>query len=237
MRISLPVALLAVGAIAATAVPGSAYEAVEVTNGGSIVGTVAAPPSAKPRTVEVTKDQDVCGARKDAQDVRVTADHKLVGAVVSITDIERGKKLEASPAVLDQKGCEYLPHVVQVSPGSELKVLNSDGILHNIRTYGSKNPPLNIAQPKFKKEVVLKFKNPEALDVRCDAHEWMNGTIVVRDHPYVAATDDTGSFTLGDVPPGEYTVRAWHAKLGEQTQKLEVEAGKTSRVEFSLPGK
>jgi plastocyanin len=217
--------------------PAAAYEAIDVANGGSIAGVVSVGGKASPRTVEVTKDQDVCGTRKDAQDLRVTADGKLVNAVVSITDIARGKKLESAAAVLDQKGCEYLPHVVMVAPGGELKVLNSDGILHNIRTFGSKNPPVNIAQPKFKKEIVLKFTQPETLDVRCDAHEWMNGTVVVREHPYVAATDAQGAFRLTDVPPGEYTVRAWHSKLGERTQKVKVEAGKESHVDFSLAGK
>jgi plastocyanin len=219
------------------AAPVGAYEVADVKDGGSIAGTVSVEGTPSVKKLEVTKDQEVCGKEKEPQELQVTADGKLKNAVVSITDIQKGKKLEVKDPVLDQKACEYHPHVVIVPAGSELKILNSDGILHNIHTYSKKNPPVNIAQPKFKKEVKTKFAQPENIDVKCDAHGWMSGAVVVADHPYNVASDESGAFKLTDVPPGEYTVRVWHAKLGEKSEKVKVEAGKEAKVDFKLGAK
>jgi plastocyanin len=217
---------------------GAAYEGGEVKNGGTIVGVVTlegAPPPAK--TLAVTKDQDVCGKDRPAEDVVVSADKKVANAVVSISDIRRGKPLAESGAVLDQKGCRYAPHVLLVPAGAPLKVLNDDGILHNVHTYSRANPPVNIAQPKFKKEVTIDLDEAEKIPVKCDTHEWMSGVLVVMEHPYYATTDEKGSFRLTDVPPGEYTLRLWHEKLGEKTLPVKVEAGKEARADFTLGGK
>jgi plastocyanin len=226
-------ALLVVLAAASAAV---AYEAVDVKDGGTVTGEVKFAGAPLPRKkVAVTKDQETCGTEKDSQEIRMTADGKVEGAVVYLADVKRGKALAAAePAVLDQKACEYRPRVVMTPAGSPLRILNSDGILHNIHTYSRKNPPVNIAQPKFKKEVTAKFDAPELVAVKCDAHEWMHGTVVVEDHPYYAATDGGGAFRLADVPPGEYTVRAWHPRLGETEQKVRVEASKEARVDLTL---
>ena len=216
----------------------SAYEAVEVKDGGTIVGEVQLegnPPAVK--KIEVTKDQEVCGKEKEAEELIVSPDKKIANAVVSIADIQKGKKLELADVTLDQKGCHYVPHVLLVAQGSTVKILNSDGILHNIHTYSKKNPPVNIAQPKFKKEVKTKFDQPENVDVKCDAHAWMGGIFIVQDHPYYAKTDEKGAFKLTDVPPGEYAIKIWHEKLGEKTEKVKVEAGKEAKVVFKLTSK
>jgi len=216
----------------------AAYEAGEVKNGGTIVGVVMlegmSPPAKK---ITTTKDQDVCGNLKTAEDLIVSPDKKIANAVVSIDAISRGKKIDAASPVLDQKGCQYVPHVLLVPAGSPVKVLNSDGILHNIHTYTRKNQPVNIAQPKFKKEVTVEFAEPENVGVKCDAHEWMSGVIVVMDHPYYAKTDENGAFALTDVPPGEYSLKVWHEKLGEKVEKVKVETGKPVRVELKLGAK
>src|SRR5688572_8331090 len=130
-----------------------AYTAADVKDGGTISGSVALEGAAPaPKKIAVTKDQQVCGKEKEQEDV-VVKDGKLVNAVVSITDIKSGKKLDTADIVLDQKQCHYTPHVLLVPAGANVKILNSDGILHNIHTYSEKNPPFNMAQPKFKKEI------------------------------------------------------------------------------------
>ena len=232
--------IIGVAILFATAEVGgaAAYEAVDVKDGGTIVGEVefdGNPPPVK--KIEVTKDQEVCGKEKEAEDLIVSADKKIANAVVWIYAIEKGKKLEPTTVSLDQKGCHYVPHVLLVPAGSTVKILNSDGILHNIHTYGKKNPPVNIAQPKFKKEVTTKLDQPENVDVKCDAHAWMGGIFVVQDNPYYAKTDEKGTFKLTDVPPGEYTLKVWHEKLGEKTEKVKVEAGKEAKVVFKLAAK
>jgi plastocyanin len=219
--------------------PARAYEAGAVSNGGSISGAVKYKGTAPaPTKLEVNKDKEVCGqSEKVAQDLVVGSDGGIKWAVVSIKDITKGKAFEDKKATLDQKGCEYLPHVMLSPAGKEIEILNSDGILHNIHTYSTKNPPVNRAQPKFKKSIAETFKEPEAVKLGCDVHGWMHGWLIVQDHPYYAITDDKGSFKLTDVPAGDYEIKVWQEKLGESTQKVSVKPGADSTVTFELAGK
>jgi plastocyanin len=227
------IALLA-GAVALVGSGAGAYETIDVKNGGIVVGVVSYDgPRPAVRTLSVTKDQEVCGTQKVDPSLVVSQDNKLADAIVSIA-VTRGKPMAEGSAELDQKGCQYAPHVLLVPSGATIKVLNGDGILHNVHTYGRANPPVNIAQPSFKKEVSIQLDEVESVPVKCDTHEWMSGVIVVADHPYYAKTDASGSFRLTDVPPGEHVVKVWHEKLGEKTARVKVAPGKEARVDFTL---
>jgi plastocyanin len=213
-----------------------AYEATMVTNGGTIKGTVTfqgTPPT--PQKIEVTKDTNVCGAEgaKVSEALVVGPGGGIANVVVRLAGITKGAAL-ASPAAkptLDQKVCQFRPHVVMLPAGSALSVINSDGILHNVHTYGEANPPINKAQPGFKKQIELQFDKPEfPIRVECDAHPWMKGWIVVQDHPYYAVTDQSGGFTLSNVPPGDYDLEAWQETLGRKTAKVSVPADGTANV-------
>jgi plastocyanin len=231
---------IALTLIAAGAGPGWTYEGGAVADGGTIVGEVkfqgTAPP---PKALEVTKDKEVCAASpKTEESLVVGAGGGLKNAVVSINGIAKGKPMDASvKPVLDQKGCQYVPHVLLIPAGAPVDILNSDGILHNIHTYSKKNPPVNVAQPKFKKTIQQKFDQPEAFEVKCDAHGWMGGWFIITDNPYYAVTDDKGAFKLTDVPPGDYELKVWHEKLGEKTQKVTVAAKGEAKVTFELAQK
>lgn len=208
-----------------------AYEGGAVSGGGSISGEVkyaGAPPA--PKKLEVSKDTDVCGKDKTSQDLVVGGNKGIKNAVIFIANISKGKKLEAKEAVLDQKGCEYHPHVQVVTAGAPIKILNSDGILHNIHTHSKINPPVNKAQPKFKKEMTEKIEKAEIVMVKCDVHGWMSAVLAVADNPYYAVTDDNGGFKLTDVPAGTYQVKIWHETLGEQTKQVTVTAGGDAKV-------
>ncbi len=229
-------AIVVAAALALSARAGIAYQGGEVKSGGSIAGEVeldGSPPP--PRKVEITKDQEACGNEAPLETLVVSADRKIANAVVSVRGIRAGKKHDRTPPVLDQKGCRYRPHVVLVPAGVDVRIQNNDGILHNVHTDSRKNPPINVAQPKFKKEIVRQFAEPETIGVKCDTHEWMSGVLVVEEHPYYATSDANGAFSLTDVPAGEYTLAVWHERLGEQTRKVKVEAGKKARVTFKLP--
>ena len=154
----------------------------------------------------------------------------LGNALVTVSDAKGAKPMQ--PAVLDQKGCEFHPNVLVMAPG-ELKILNSDGVLHNIHTFSTTNPPFNKAQPKFKKEMVEKLEKPELIKVQCDAHSWMLGWIYVTENP-TAVTDGNGAFKLENVPPGKHKVEVVHPVLGKQTKEVEVKAGQDTRVAFEL---
>jgi plastocyanin len=127
--------------------------------------------------------------------------------------------------------------VLAFEAGSTVKIVNSDGILHNIHTYSEKNPSFNMAQPKFKKVIEQKIDQPEVIKVTCDAHGWMHGWWVATDTPYYAVTDDKGNYTIANVPPGDYTVEVWQEKLGTDDQKVSVKDGTTATTNFSLKPK
>ena len=133
-----------------------------------------------------------------------------------------------------QKECVYTPRVALSPAGQELTIANSDGILHNIHTYSTKNPSFNKAQPKFKKELKETFVHFEIIKVSCDVHGWINGWVVVYDHLYYASTDAQGVFTITDVPPGDYEVQFWYETLGEATQKVTARANEEAKVSVEM---
>lgn len=237
----LVLGLLAVGWTAQA----RAYDAGPVADGGSISGTVkykGTPPA--PTKLDVNKDVEVCGkgGDKTSRELVVGPDGGVQYAVVSIPGISKGKPFPEAKPTLDQKGCEYMPHITVVQAGGEVEVLNSDGILHNIHSYPqeNKNTPVNVAQPKFKKSIVIKgdgIKDPERIKLACDVHGWMQGWLIVENNPYLAITDPTGAFKLTDVPPGDYEITVWHEKLGEAKQKVTVKAGADTVANFELAGK
>ncbi len=217
------------------------YEAMTVANGGTIAGEVqyeGTPP--QPEKLTVTKDQQVCGSEpKLSQDLVVGSNKGIQNAVVFLVDIKKGKAQEkpAKAPALDQKQCEYHPHVQIFPAGSTLDILNSDDVLHNIKTESTVNSPINIAQPKFKRKVTQTIAKPEIIPVHCDVHGWMHAVLVVTEHPYYALTDANGSFKIADVPPGKYTLKVWHEKLGEQTKEVDVKEKGEAKVEFELKRK
>ncbi len=216
----------------------AAYQGGDVKDGGSISGTVKFKGSAPaPKKIDVEKDKEVCGKTPKTDQSLIVSKGNLVNAVVTITDITRGKKIELKKVQLDQKGCQYTPHVLAFPAGSTVEVVNSDGILHNIHSYSKVNSPFNMAQPKFKKTLEVKVDKPETFEVKCDVHGWMQGWMVATENPYFAVTDDSGNFKLTDVPPGTYTVQVWQEKLGKSTQKVTVKAKQDTKVNFQLAGK
>ncbi len=224
---------------AAAAEPGgeAGYAVVEVADEGTIRGTVRfAGPVPAPRTVSVTEDVETCGASLQVQTLEIGPEQGLASVVVSLVDITRGVELEApvSAPTLDQQGCRFLPRVLLAPAGSPVAVLNSDPITHNIHTVTFKNRPLNRAQPSELHKIEVTFPFAEKVKVRCDIHEWMGAWIVVMGHPYYTLTDRAGRFVVGGVPPGTYTLEAWHETLGATTQTVTVEAGQTTDIGLTM---
>jgi len=217
----------------------SVYTAVKVVSGGAVAGTITYSGKAMaPKKLAVTKDTQVCGKVEHVDEsLLVGANGGIKNAVVSIKGIKSGKGLETlgTSFVLDQKGCMYTPHVSVVPVNATLKIVNPDGILHNIHTYSQKNPPFNKSQPQFKKEMTTSFAQAELVAAKCDVHGWMSASILVVDQPYYAVTDATGAFKLTDVPAGTYTVEIWQEKLGTKTAQVTVAAGQTATLNFAFP--
>jgi plastocyanin len=217
---------------------GLSYEAITVSDGGTIVGEVkyAGDPPA-PEKIDVTKDPNICGTEPKLSPALVVGANKGIKDVVaSLPSIQKGKALgkPEKPPVLDQKNCEYHPYAQIIPVNTTLEIINSDDVLHNVKTKGGAKTSFNIAQPKFKRKLTVEFKNPEIVQVECNVHGWMNAIIVVEDNPYDALTDANGSFKITDVPPGKYTLKVWHSKLGEQTKEVTVGPKEEVKVAFEM---
>ncbi|MFN2420932.1 MAG: carboxypeptidase regulatory-like domain-containing protein [Gemmatimonadota bacterium] len=135
---------------------------------------------------------------------------------------------------IDQQGCEYHPHVLAIQTGQPLIIKNSDGILHNINTQPTVNQGFNISQP-VEMETEREFSAAEVMiPVKCDVHGWMEAYIGVQDHPYMAVTGEDGSFSLANLPPGEYIIEAWHERYGTQTQTVTVGPQESKEISFTF---
>ena len=205
--------------------------------GGTISGTVKYDGKPHtPREVEVTKDKEVCALHPHfEEDLIVDGAGGIANAVVVVKGVKGD--LKPTEVKFDQKGCDYVPHVLAFPAGSTVDIINSDGISHSIHTYVGDESLFNKLQPWFKKVIPVTIDKPELIKVTCDIHGWMQGWWVSTDTPYFAVTDDKGNYSIANVPPGSYTVEAWQEKLGIQDQKASVKDGATATTNFTMKPK
>ncbi len=141
----------------------------------------------------------------------------------------------ASPVVLDQSACEHHPRVFGIMVGQPLEIRNSDPLLHNIKVLGRNNRTFNISLPAAGMTVTRTFTAPEVmLTFKCDVHGWMRAYAGVLPHPFFATTGTDGRFAIHGLPPGTYTVEAWHETFGTQTGTITVKANATATVDFAF---
>jgi plastocyanin len=167
-------------------------------------------------------------------------DDTLVNVLVYVSKGLEGKEFEPpeKPAVLDQVGCMYTPHVVAVMVGQTLEVRNSDATLHNVMASPRNNPAFNFGMPVQGGVNKLVFKSPEMkLNTKCFMHPWMSGYVHVMEHPFFAVTGEDGTFTIKGLPPGEYELTVLHeASIMEPTPAtatVTVAAGEKKEATFT----
>jgi len=159
----------------------------------------------------------------------------LANVVVYVSAGDSGQaKAPAHPVTYDQKGCQYIPHVVVVQANQDLKITNDDHFLHNIHPLPKLNTEWNKAQPAGAPPIDVKFDKEEFIPVNCNIHPWMHGYFVVLKTSHYSLTKDNGSFSLPDLPPGKYTITAWHEKYGKQTQDVTISGNETKTIDFSF---
>lgn len=140
-----------------------------------------------------------------------------------------------TPVVLDQKGCFYTPRVIGVRAGQPIDVMNSDPTLHNVHALPKTNQEFNHPQSKVGDKMTKVFTTPEVMvRFKCDVHGWMAAYVGVMSTPFFAITGADGSFEIKGLPPGTYTVEAWHEKLGTQTAKLTIAEHQTQTASFTF---
>jgi hypothetical protein len=140
----------------------------------------------------------------------------------------------------DQKGCQYIPHVMALDVNQHFKVTNSDPHSHNIHPMpkpGSANHEWNKSQPAGAAPFDVSWPAQEvAIHVKCNIHPWMSGYMAVVKGP-TGTSDNNGGYTISNVPPGNYTLTAWQETLGTQTQKVTVSAGAPAKADFTFKTK
>src|SRR5687767_4897122 len=148
---------------------------------------------------------------------------------------DRAFPVPSTAAVLDQKGCRYVPHVLGIQVGQTLEILSSDNTLHNVHAIPEQNREFNKAHQMAGIKHTHVFSTREVMvPFKCDVHRWMNAYIGVLDHPYHAVTGANGTFELKGLPPGTYTIEAWHEKLGTQTQTVTIGEKQTGDLAFTF---
>lgn len=141
----------------------------------------------------------------------------------------------AEPAVLDQKGCTYVPHVLGLQVGQKLVVHNTDPVTHNVHAFAKKNKSFNQSQQAGGSALEQVFTKEEVLmQIKCDIHGWMSTYVGVVEHPFFAVTKADGTFEIPGLPPGEYTLSAKHEVLGTQKATVQVSADGVHETSFTF---
>ena len=196
------------------------------------------PEKYKRQSLDTAKDAN-CTKKIGSEDVvlnKKTDPITIRNVIVSIKEGLGDRKFSAKTetAVLDQVGCQYSPHVLPVMEGQTVKIRNSDPTNHNIHFLPKINEEFNKTQPKQNMEDEVKLKVEAPFKVKCDVHPWMGMHVAVFNHPFFSVTGDEGTFEIKGLPPGKYTVEAWHEKFGNLTASVEVTSGATKDTDFTF---
>jgi hypothetical protein len=161
----------------------------------------------------------------------------LENVVVYISAGAPDDSAPSQAATFTQKGCQYIPHVLAFQVNQELKVLNDDQTSHNIHPLAKINREWNKSQPPGSPPIVDKYDKMEFIPVKCNIHPWMHGTFAVLKNSHYAISADDGGFKLPSLPPGKYTITAWHESYGDQSQDVTIAGSETKTVNFSFKAK
>ena len=250
----LLVCLTFVTAMAAVACGGGAPSQPE--GGGTTPAPAPAAPAAPIGASVISGSVKLEGTPPEARVIRMTSDPLcmpegptlsevvLVGPGNGLQNVfvyvkdglgDRTFTAPTTPVVLDQRGCKYMPHVFGAQVGQPVKIVNSDGTLHNVHAVPKENTEFNFGQPLKGMESTQTFTKSEIMvPFRCDVHKWMNSFVGVVEHPFFAVTGADGAFQLKGLPPGTYTIEAWHEKLGRQTQSVTLGEKDSKEITFSF---
>jgi plastocyanin len=228
-RLALPALALCATAAGAGTITGTVVFEGKVPNLKPL--SVAAEPMCSKKHETVPNEALVLGAGNAMANVLVR--------VVSGLPAGRTWPAPKEPVVMAQEGCQYVPHVMGIMTGQPFKVLNDDGVLHNVHALPKVNRPFNMAMPPTRKEATESFAKEEGMFVvKCDVHPWMQAFIGVFGNPFFAVTKPDGKFSIANLDPGTYEIEAWHEKLGTQKATVTVSAAtKPVSFKFAAPTK
>jgi plastocyanin len=223
--------------------PAAAPTSAVSTAGGTITGKIKFTGTAPRNPVIDMSEEAACKAKYKAppteENVVAGPANTLANVFVYVkAGVPAGQTFPASttPVVLDQNGCRYHPHVLGIMVGQPLEIVNSDPVLHNIKAIAKANRPFNVSQPGAGMKTTRTFSAPEVMvNLECNVHGWMHAYAGVRPDPFYAVSGQDGSFTITGLPPGTYTIEAWHEKFGTQTATVTIAGteSKTANITFA----
>lgn len=230
----------------------SAYEAGAVTDGAVVRGTVTLQGLVpEPKSFELRRypDRVFCGALSNGDGYRmfkeVLAGEQggLKDVVVMVEGIQQGKPFTTTEAQIEANVCQFLPYVTIVGDKQQLTVINRDPVSHDIQgyTYDQAGVDIVLHRSSLKAtgttETVHLVKGRKVFTMQCGMHPYMQNWGYAVDHPYYAITGVDGSFSIGEVPPGTYRIKAWHPALGELEREIVVEANGTVQFDLTFEAK
>ena len=232
--------------------PASAYDTVVVTDGAVLRGTVTFQGTApEPKEFELRRypDQVFCGALSDGdghrflKEVNVGQGSGLKDVVVVVEGVQSGKPFTFTNAQVEANVCQFLPFVTVVSDKRQLTVTNRDPVSHDIQGYAYDQDGVDIVlhRPSLKAtgttNIVHLVKGRKVFTMQCGTHPYMQNWGYAIDNPYYAVTDQDGTFSIGELLPGTYNVKAWHPILGVQERELTVEPNDTATLDVRFDAK
>ncbi len=213
---------------------------IDPATAGEIEGVVSFDGTA-PKNEPIKMNADpVCvkeNATPQTQETWEVKDGKLANVFVYVKDGLGNYSYDppSGPVTIDQKGCRYHPHVLAIRVGQSLEIVNSDPTLHNIHALPKGNQEFNTGQPIQGMKTTHVFNTKEVMvPFKCDVHGWMNAYLAVMDHPFFQVTGPDGKFELKGLPPGTYTIEAWHEKGGTQTAQVTIGAKEDKHADFTF---
>jgi plastocyanin len=220
----------------------SGGQKVDTSKAGSIKGTAVLDGAAPDNAVIKMNADPVClreakGEQKQETFLVGSDGKSLANVFVYIKDGLGNYSFDVptEAATIDQKECRYHPHVFGMRVGQPLQIINSDPTLHNIHAIPKANQEFNNGQPIQGMKMNHTFTQKEVMvPFKCDVHGWMNAYVGVLDHPFFAVTGKDGKFSLKGLPPGTYTIEAWHEKGGTQTAMVTIGAKETKEANFTF---
>ena len=222
---------------AATA-PGAPAAATPPPAGNGVIKGVAKLQGTPPEAKMIKRETDPFCARKQMkdEDVLVGPGGVLKNVLVRLTKGVTGSyDPPAADASLEQQDCMYRPRVQAIQAGQTLLIKNGDQTLHNVHSYKGASTIFNMAQIPGLGPMAKKFSEAgDIIKFKCDVHPWMTGYVGIVNHPFFAVTGDDGTFTIAKVPPGTYTVEAWHERYGAKSAELTVSADKPAELTFTF---
>ena len=228
------IVLLAGAALFPAALTGPAAPAPRAA--GSVSGTVTftgTPPKMKP--IDMSKEPSCASQHATpvtTQNVVTGPGNSLQYVVVYVSAGDPGGAPATETVRYDQKGCQYLPHVAVLEANQPLEIYNDDQTSHNIHPLATTNAEWNKSQPPGAPPIHTSYAKPEFIPVKCNVHPWMHGYFAVLATARHAVSGADGKFNLTGLPPGKYTLTAWHEKFGTQTQDVTITGSETATANF-----